>query len=262
MTGVLEAVKKGFSVASKSLGLVGILILFNLVGNLVSMPLAITPGTPIAPQASAGILVFSLIFVLVNVFFQGAVIGLIRDYIKAGSMKLSALAGYGAKYYLRLLGLGLLIIGAIAVVALIIGLVIAVTAPINNAALTIVVLTMAIAAAVFAAVIYVVPLMLSPYALICDDIGVIASMKKSLDVVKPLAKVGRLVLLYVILILISLGIGFAIGFLVGLITAVLPPAIGKILMAITTSIINGYLGIVMTAAFMVFYLGLGRERTV
>ena len=261
MTGVLEAVKKGFSVASKSLGLVGILILFNLVGNLASIPFAVVPGTQIAPNATAGVLIFSLIFVLVSVFFQGATIGLVRDYIKAGSMKLSDLAGYGAKYYLRLLGLGLLIIAAIAVVALIVGLMIAVTSPFNNAAFTIVAVTVAIAIIVFASVIYFIPFTLSPYALICDEIGVIASIKKSLNVVKPLAKVGRLVLLYVILILISLGIGFAIGFLVGLITAVLPASFGKILMAVTTSVINGYLGIVMSAAFVVFYLGLARERT-
>jgi hypothetical protein len=261
MTGVLEAVKKGFSVASKSLGLVGILILFNLVGNLVSIPFAVTPGTQVAPQATAGVLAFSLIFVLVSIFFQGATLGLVRDYIKAGSMKLSDLAGYGSKYYLRLLGLGLLIISAIAVIALIAGLLVAITSPINNIAVTVVAVTIAIAIAVISAVMYFIPFTLAPYALVCDDIGVMASMKKSLDVVKPLTRVGVLILLYVILILISLGIGFAVGFLVGLITAVLPASIGKILMAITTSVINGYLGIVMSAAFMVFYLGLGREKT-
>jgi hypothetical protein len=261
MTGILEALKKGFSVASKSLGLVGILILFNLAGNLASMSFAVAPGAQIAPNAIAGVLIFSVLFVLVSIFFQGATIGLIRDYIKAGSMKLSDLAGYGAKYYLRLFGLGLLVIGAIAVVALIIGLVIAITAPINNAALTIVVLTAAIAVIVFISVRYLIPVILAPYALICDDLGVIASLKKCLNMTKSLAKIGRLLLLYVMLILISLGIGFAIGFLVGLIAAVLPASIGKVLMAVATSVINGYLGIVMSAAFMVFYFGLGREKT-
>jgi len=261
MTGVLEAVKKGFNVASKSLGLVGILIIFNLVGNLASMPFAVAPGAQIAPNATAGVLIFSVLFVLVSIFFQGATLGLVRDYIKAGSMKLSDLAGYGAKYYLRLLGLGALIITIIAVVALVAGLLIAVTSPINNMAATIIAVTIAIAIVVVATVMYFIPLTLSPYSLVCDDTGIIASIKKSLSIVKPMLKVGKLLLLYVMLILISLGIGFAVGFLVGLITAVLPASVGKILMAIATSVINGYLGIVMSAAFMVFYLGLSREKT-
>jgi len=261
MTGILESVKKGFNVASKSLGLVGVLILFNLVGNLVSVQFALTPGAQIAPDATAGVLLFSVLFVLVSIFFRGATLGLVRDYIKAGSMKLSDLAGYGAKYYLRLLGLGVLIIAIISAVVLVAGLIMAATTPINNAAFTIVAATLAIAIIVVASVMYFIPLTLSPYALICDDIGIIASIKKSLSIVKPMAKVGKLLLLYVVLILISLGIGFAVGFLVGLITAVLPPSAGKILMAAATSVINGYLGIVMSAAFMVFYLGLGREKT-
>jgi len=261
MTGVLEAVKKGFNVASKSLGLVGILILFNLVGNLASMPFAVAPGAQIAPEATAGVLVFSVLFVLVSIFFQGATLGLVRDYIKAGSMKLSDLAGYGAKYYLRLLGLGVLIIAIIAIIALVAGLLIAITSPINNMVITVVAVTLAIAIVVVATVMYFIPFTLSPYAVVCDETGVIASLKKSLNIVKPMTKVGMLILLYVVLILISLGVGFAIGFLVGLITAVLPPLAGKILMATATSVINGYLGIVMSAAFMVFYLGLGREKT-
>jgi hypothetical protein len=36
--------------------------------------------------------------------------------------------------------------------------------------------------------------------------------------------------------------------------------IGRVLMAIATSIINGYLGIVMTAAFMIFYFAVEKER--
>jgi len=118
----------------------------------------------------------------------------------------------------------------------------------------------AIAIGVMAAVLYFIPLTLSPYALISDEAGVVVSMKKSLGIMKPLAKVARLILLYVVLILISLGVGFAVGFLVGLIAAVLPQAIGRVLMATATSVINGYLGIVMTAAFMVFYFAIEKEK--
>lgn len=260
MAGIMEAVKKGFSVASRSLGLVGILIAFNLVGNLISMSMAVAPGTEPTPQMTKGAVVFSVIFIIVSIFFQGASLGLVRDYIKQGAMKLGGFAGYGIKYYLRLLGLGLVIIALIAVVALIAGVIIAVTAPLNNTVVMVIAATIAIAIGVVAAVLYFIPLTMSPYALVCDDAGVIASLKKSLAIMKPLAKVARLILLYVVLILISLGVGFAVGFLVGLITAVLPPAVGRVLMATATSIINGYLGIVMTTAFMVFYFAVEKER--
>ena len=56
--------------------------------------------------------------------------------------------------------------------------------------------------------------------------------------------------------LVSPGIFFGIGFLVGMIAAVLPAAVGQILMSIATSAVNGYLGVVMMTSFMVFYLGL------
>lgn len=260
MAGIMEAVKKGFSVASKSLGLVGILIAFNLVGNLVSMSMAVTPGTEATPQMTTGAMIFSVIFILISIFFQGASLGLVRDYIKQGAMKLGAFAGYGMKYYLRLLVLGLIIIGLIAVVALIAGVIIAVTAPLNNTVVTAIAVTIAIAIGVVAAVMYFIPFTMAPYALISDEAGAVVSLKKSLAVMKPLVKVARLILLYIVLILISLGVGFLVGFLVGLIAAVLPPAIGRGLMALATSVINGYLGIVMTAAFFVFYFGIEKER--
>lgn len=260
MSGIMEAVKKGFSVASKSLGLVGILIAFNLVGNLISMSMAVTPGTEPTQQMTTAATIFSVVFILVSIFFQGASLGLIRDYIKQGAMKLNGFAGYGMKYYLRLLVLGLIIIGLIAVVALIAGVIIAVTAPLNNTVVTAIAVTIAIAIGVIAAVLYFLPFTMSPYALVSDDSSAIAALKKSLGIMKPIVKVARLILLYVVLILISLGVGFAVGFLVGLITAVLPAAIGRVLMAATTSVINGYLGIVMTAAFMVFYFAIEKER--
>jgi hypothetical protein len=256
----MEAVKKGFSVASKSLGLVGILIAFNLIGNLVSMSFVGTPEAQAANQVNAAAVIFSIVFILVSIFFQGASLGLIRDHIKQGSMKLAGFAGYGAKYYLRLMGLGLIIVALIAVVALIAGVIIAVTAPLNNTVVTSVAVIISIAIAVIAAVLYFIPFTMAPYALVSNESGVIASLKRSLAVMKPLSKVAKLILLYVVLILISLGIGFLVGFLVGLIAAVVPQTIGRVLMAFATSVINGYLGVVMTTAFMIFYFAVEREK--
>lgn len=260
MAGVLEAIKKGFSIAGKSLGLVLILIVFNLIGNLTSMPFAIAPGQTPTPQMTTGALIFTVVFILISIFMQGGALSLVRDLIKEGKMKLASFASYGAKYYIKLLGLGVLIVLIIAIVALIASLLIAITAPLNNAIVTGIAVAIAIAIGLAASLLYFIPFALSPYALICEDLGIIAAMKKSLAVAKkPFVRVLLLILLFVILVLISLGVGVVFGFLVGLVSAVVPANAAKILMAIVTSVINGYLGVVMMGSFMVYYLGLAAK---
>lgn len=259
--GVFEAIKKGFSVATKNMALVLILIIFNIIFNMASIPLAIKPGTTPTPQATITALVFSIVFVLISILIQGGSLGLVRDYIKEGKMETGKLISYGMKYYLRLLGLGILIILIVAIIALIAGLIVAITAPLNNAVISTIAVVAAVVIAVIAGLWFFIPLALSPYALVCDESGVIASMKKSLDVGRnPFSRVFVLLLLFIVLILIALGIGLVIGFLIGLLSAVLPATIGQVVMGIGTSVINGYLGIVMMAAFMAFYLGLSAKK--
>lgn len=260
MIGIFEAVKRGFGIASKSLSLVLVLIVFNLIGNIASMPFAVAPGQTPPPEAMTGALIFTVVFILISIFMQGGALGLVRDSIKEGKIKLSSFASYGAKYYLRLLGLGVIIILAIAIVAIIASLAIALTAPLGNQMISSIAIVAAIAIGVITSLLYFIPFALAPYALICEELGIIKAIKRSLAVAgRPLVKVFMLILLFIILILISLGVGLVFGFLVGLITAAVPEMIGKMLMAVVTSVINGYLGIVMMAAFMVFYLGLSAK---
>lgn len=261
MAGILEAIKKGFGLAGKNLSLVLLLFLFNLVWNLANAPFAVAPEAAVTPQLTIQALIFSILFILASIFVQGSVLGLVRDSVKKGKATLGSFLSYGLKYYLRLLGLGVLIILIIAVVALIAGLLIAVTAPLNNTVITAIAITAAIAIGVVSALFWFIPFTLSPYALVCDELGVIGALKKSLNVaLKPFSKVFMLLLLFVLLVLIALGIGFVVGFLVGMLNAVVPPAVGKVLMAVATSAINGYLGIVMTGSFMVFYLSIAVEK--
>ncbi len=265
MTGVFEAIKRGFGIAAKSLGLVLILIIFNLIGNLASMPFAVPAGQTPAPQMMTGALIFTAVFILISIFIQGGALGLVRDSIKEGSMKLTSFISYGAKYYVKLLGLGVLIVLIIGIVALIAALLIAVTAPLNNPVISGIAIAIAIAIGVVASLFYFIPFALSPYALICEGLGVIASMKRGLVIAKkPFVRIFLLILLFAILILIALGVGVVFGFIVGMISAVVPAMAGKILMAVVTSVINGYLGIVMMAAFMTYYLDLAAkaEKTV
>lgn len=251
--GVMEVIKKGFGVAVKGLGLILILIVFNLIFNLASIPLAVAPGVTPTPQVTSMALVLSAIFILVSIFLQGASLGIIRDFVKAGKMELGKFAGYGLKYYLRLLGLGALVILIILIIAVVATLLIAATIPLKNTVVTVIMSIIAIAIGAVG-LYWIFLLILTPYAIICDEIGIIEAMKKSVRTVRR--SIGKVLLILLLLILISLGIGFLFGFGTGLISAALPVRVGQILIGVVNSIVNGYLGVVMMAAFMVFYLGL------
>lgn len=255
--GIFEAVKRGFVAASKGLSLVLILFAFNLIWNLASMPFA-QAGAAATPQITASAVILSIVFILVSIFVQGGSLGLVRDYIKEGKMKLGSFASYGLKYYLRLFVLGFFIILIIGILGLLAALIIAATTPLNNTALTVIA---AIIAIVIGAVgLYcVLLLVMAPYSLICNETGAVASMKKSIEVVRK--AIGKVLLLLVILILISLGIGFLLGFLTGLVTAPMPVKIGQIIIGVVNSAFNGYLGIVMMASFMAMYLALAGKAS-
>ncbi len=261
MAGIMEAIKKGFGIATKSLGLVLIMMIFNLVWNLASIPLAIEPGAALPPEMATVAVIFSLLFVLTSIFVQGGALGLVRDRIKEGKVKLAGFASYGFKYYLKLLGVGIVIILIIAIIAIIASLIIIATAPLNNDMITNIAIVIAIAIGVITGLFFFIPLALSPYAIVCDELGIIGAMKKGLEVVRPIGKAMLLALLFVILILISIAITYPIVYVATLIAAAMPAVAGKVVIAIITSIVNGYLGIVMMVGFMTYYMTLSKGKT-
>lgn len=269
--GILEAIKKGFGVASKNLALVFVLFLFNLVWNMINIAVmpagAMTaPGagtaTPAAvpPETVLTTLALSILFVLVSIFMQGGSLGAVRDYIKEGKMKLSQFASYGLKYYLRLLGLGFIIILFVLLVAVIAALIVAATAPLNNVIATVVASVIAILIG-SAGIYFVILLVMSPYTMVSDEIGVIDAMKRSMRVVKK--SFWKILLLLALLVLIAIGIGVLLGIAIGLLTVVLPTKVGQMIIGVVNSLFNGYFGIVMMSSFMVLYMALaGQEKTV
>ncbi len=253
--GVIEAIKKGFGVTAKGMSLVAVLFVFNLLGNLATLPFAPTPGSAVTAQATLPLLAISLVFILISIFIQGGSLGLVRDIIKEGSMKLSALMQYGTKYYVRLFILGLIILLFVAVVALLAALTIGLTAPLNSAVVSGTAIVAVLAITIALALYFFIPFILSPYAIVCDELSPIEALKKGIAVGRnPFSRVFTLLLLVVLLVLIALGVGFLIGLLVGLVSVVIPTGAAKMLMLVVSSIVNSYLGVVATAAFMAYYL--------
>lgn len=270
--GMLEAIKKGFGVASKNLALVFVLFIFNLVWNMINivvMPAGTMPApgagaataSAIPPEAALATFAFSILFVLVSIFMQGGSLGVVRDYIKEGKMRLSRFASYGLKYYLRLLGLGLIIILFILIIAVIAALIVAVTAPLNNVIATVIASIIAIAIGLVG-IYFVILLVMSPYTMVSDEIGVIEAMKRSMRAVKK--SFWKILLLLVLLVLIAIGIGVLLGVVTGLLSVALPAKIGQIIIGVVNSLFSGYFGIVMMASFMALYMMTlaGLEKTV
>lgn len=269
--GIVEAIKKGFGVATRNPLLIIVLFIFNLVWNMVNIaivpqsamptleaPAATPPAIP--PEVAMISLAVSAIFILISIFMQGGSLGVVRDYIKEGKMKLAGFASYGLKYYLRLFGLGVLIILLVLIIAIIAALIIAATTPLNNMIATVIASIIAIAIGL-TGIYFVLLLVMAPYALVSEDAGVIAAMKRSMRIVKK--AFWKVSLLLTLLVLIAMGIGFLLGIAAGLLTVAMPMKAGQVLIGVVNSLFNGYFGIVMMAAFMSFYLALAaKEKTV
>lgn len=241
--GIGETVKKGFSVAKENMPLVMVLFIFGAVWNLVN--LFVSPNLPQPATAPAPLaLGLGIVFLLFSIFMQGGALGYICDKIKTGTANFGVFTASGAKFYLRLFLLGL-IIAAVAGILIFGGtLAVAGLGPIG------------IVLAIFLAAvgIYVVLLVfLAPYAIAADNQALVAAIKTSMAMVRK-----NILTILGIALLLAL-IGFVVGLLLGLVLGLLSVALkggmaAQALIAVSTSFLNAFLGVSVTAAFMTFYL--------
>ena len=176
--------------------------------------------------------------------------GFVRDLIKTGSAKLSNFSAAGGKYYLRLLVLGIVVSLVIGVFVLLAALAVAFLkdklAPLG--------ILLAIFFGAFG-IYFVILLFLAPYAAVLDEKGVGESIKLSTKLVKK--NILTLLGLSALLILIGFSIGLVLGaILAGLTYLVKQEVASQVIFALLSSSVNAYLGVVVTAAFMNFYLSL------
>ena len=244
-----ESIQKGFSTTKKGMPLVGLLFVFGFIFNLVNVMMV--PKTP-EPNAapSPALIVFGVIFIFLSIFFQAGSMGFVRDLIKTGKASLGSFTSAGGKYYLRLLMLGI-------VVSLIIG-VFVLLAALAVAFLKDKLAPIGVVLAIFFGALglyFVVMLFLSPYAAVVDEKRVGESIKLSTKLVKK--NILTLLGLSAILIVIGFGIGMLLGaILAGISYVIKQEMVSQVVFAVLSSIVNAYLGVVVTAAFMNFYLSL------
>ena len=238
--GAIEAVRKGFIAVNRNLSLVLILFIYSLVGNFINVRLTGEPAVSLTTQIiwliSIGILI------LVDIFFQGGILGTVRDYLKEGKAGLPGFTRYGLKYYLRLLGLGVMIIIGGIVALLVAFLVMSVAVFLKW------IIVGGITALVLAGIgLYWVLLLavMSPYAIVCKELSVITAMAESVNIARR--AINKVASLFLIIVLISI---------VWTVALMLIPSGNQALIIIVTSAFNGYFGIMIPASFMSLYLSL------
>jgi len=257
---VMDAIKKGFEIANRNMNLVLIVFIFNAVWNLGVIPF--TPELPAGGGAgvtmSPQLTLLSIIFVLASIFIQGGVLGSIKDVIKEGKLQLGRFAGYGAKFYFRLLCLALIIILLVGIIGFFATFVIAASAPTKNVVL-IALATIVTLALILAGVAVLVFLFLSPYILVVEDTGIFKAISMSIEFVKKL--ILSVLGLGIMLVLIGFGIGLIMGLAAGVLSFVVKGKFLQVLTGLINGGVNAYLSIVVASCLASYYLAMKRSGT-
>ena len=247
--GIGASIQKGFKIVISSLPVVLITFLFGFAYNLVSLALQ-RPGETPAPNAppSPPMMAAGLVFILVTVFVQAGSMAYVRDKIRQGNALFSSFLKYGAQFYLKILLLSLVIaavIGAFAVLAAVSG---GLLAKANRIAALVSIGAVSIAG--FFALIF---LFFAPYVAVSETKDIRGSLSESARFVRQ--NFWSILAIAAILIAIGFGVGMIAGMGVGLLQTSLGEGPTKIVFAFISSVINAFLGLLVTATFMSFYLG-------
>ena len=255
--GVIESVSKGFAVTKKSFGLILLLFVFSAIFNVLNVFLSptTTPGEVSSVPPSPAMVVVGIVFIFLTIYFQAGSMTYVRDSVKSGSAALPNFFS-GGKYYIKLFLLGLVVAAVIGVSVLLAAVVagfLGSISPFLGVPFTILVAAFGLY--------LIVMLFLSPYAVVVDEKGVRAALKTSMKLVKK----NILALLGITLLMVA--IGFAVGMVLGAIlagiSAILKAKMAtQITFAVLSSLVNAVLGVLVTAAFTVFYLSLPERNNI
>lgn len=246
---ILGYVTKGFSAAKSSMSLILAVFAFSFVWTLINLPFVSPDGTTEPSAVTVGL---GILFILLSVFVQAGSIGYVEQVIKQGSSSLSAFKEAGAKNYLRMLGLGL-VVGLMMIVLAVLA-VIGFVAGGANAEPSPVAIVFAVILAIVGMIVLLF-LFMAPYAVVVEGKGVIGAIKSSAAIVKK--NFWTVLAVGILLVVIGFAIGFVLGLLIGMIGAALPNKAGQVLGGFLSSAVNAFLGVVTTGAFMALFLSGG-----
>ena len=251
---VMEAVGKGFGNTGKCMNLILLVFVFNLAWNLAMVPFMPNTGAvgaAIPAGASPAAALSTFVFLLISIFVQGGMLGVIKDAIASdGSAALGNFTAYGKKFYLRFLGLMGLLLLAVLVTALIVALLAGMTAAFKNIIVNIIAILIGV---VLVAVVgaYAFLFSLSPYAMVVDDVGILKALGNSMRFIR--ANVWRITGLLTLLVLIGLGIGVVGGAATALFNLALKGVALLVISGIISSAVSSYATVIVSYAIIAYY---------
>ncbi len=246
---VFETIGKGFGIVGKNINTLILLFIFNSIWNIVTFPFGNIQqtGLKVTPQ----IIILCALFIILNIFLQGGVLGVLKESIsEGGDTSLASFSRYGKKFSLKLMPIGLIMMLAIVSPILIAGVIIGISAALKNIAVNIIVVLIALTVIVIVCY-YLFLFFLSPYALAIDDVGVIAAFKNSRQFVKK--NFWKVAWLSTLVVLIAFGMAFLIGILSGLISLAIKGIIFQVITGILSGALSAYITIIFSGVFVIYY---------
>ncbi|WNY28424.1 hypothetical protein MmiEs2_06090 [Methanimicrococcus stummii] len=172
-------------------------------------------------------LVYFVVIVLVSAFLQAGLIGMSKEAILTGKTNFSDLTAYGKKYFLKMIGLSILMYFILIIPMIIVGILVAAVSSTSvaatGAAFFLLMLLYLIYAILCAFLFY-----FAEYALVYDDFGIIDSFKRSyrIFVDNKSSVIGFVLTMFVIYFVVALVV-WILGFLLAFI-----PFVGVLLYAL------------------------------
>ncbi|MBK7363134.1 MAG: hypothetical protein IPJ01_12665 [Micavibrio sp.] len=248
---IKASISKGFNLARSSMNVVLLLFVVGAIWSSLNAYFGPTfEQEQVAPEnlgLALGIAAAGLVYMLVQVYLQGGLMGYAQASIKNGRATMADLTASGKKYFGKLLGLGILIALIVVVLIAIASMFVLLPEAVRVVAIIIALFIAAVAIA-FSFLIF-----LAPYAIVNEGLGVRASLKRSMALVK--ANMGEILLMLLSIVAISIVAGLILGGLAALISLALPGERAQaIVVGILGSAVNAFLGVLVTTAFTNYYL--------
>ncbi len=258
---MIETIKKGFSAATKNLQLVLIVYGVGVAFGLLSLPFArrlatVVPG--VTPTLPGGFWLIIFISIFVQIFVMGGVLGCVREIIKKGAANINEFVNFGKKYYVRLLLSGLLGFAIVAVYGFIFA---ALAGGIAAGGVAIkIILGLLLALCILFGIVLVLMLVFWPYAIVSEELGVIAGLKKSIEVArKPAINLFKILGMLVIVSVIALVVNLVAAIPQALFSRV--AILLNIYRIFVLGAVGAYLNIAIVSVLTAYYFTLKGEGT-
>lgn len=250
--GVGGSIRKGLVVTVQSVALYLPLLVFAFGTNYFNNSY-LTPQVQKAQAAGAApssvlilqVVVFGVLALLVSVFMQAGTFGYVRNRIKNGKAGLGDFLLSGAKYFMGMFLLGLILVLVLLTFVAICGAFVFFLKKLG----------IALAVLIGFAGLYVLSLMfMAPYVLVADEKDVLQSLRDSSAFVRR--NLFKMMGIFTVVLLFAIVVGFLIGIVLGAMqigTLQSSPEAQTIIGNIS-AVVNVVVGVFLVGAFMALYL--------